>query len=1001
MSKDYKLIMSADQKQKAVSGQRDKIKNKAKYNKATAQAVEYVSELDRYDDLAFTKIPVTAYAKQGRGRYGIEYMPAVHGPDANVVLLDNQMRAAREFLSKLRGFGLLADCVGSGKTFEACIILSELAARGLVKSVLLVVPEQTLSTNWVNVLENKFGLGEGALYVAGDYDSTFRDQQTCVKIARGEDGALRPTRPIIVSTSDFASWSERGEELSKILFDIIIVDEAHNLSMEEGQYAKAMMLLSRLMQIKKEHNKTYCVLLSATPHSGNLDKMFRLWYFIRRRGGNFHDFEEKEDKERTEDYIREKEFYIKSICRGAKTVAEFIRISKQYEIEGAEAKYVPENRAVFMQYLSDICHYDEAKYLQLSEGEKSNLRDEFLSARDNKDIRSDVLNKIANSYHQEVMRSIMIRQPRQGSSGSKRIVKNVYILPVELMPAPYTIEDRGNNITIDYNQLHTDKAITSVDMRGDKRQTSVLDYIKIAIDYERFKRNDELADQYPGILFQKILNIPHGEGQAFYQDDTTREGRLHSALSNDKLFCKKESHGYYWPGFIKSQLPGQDNIVHMVQTTADSVDMAQKVFDVKYEHFIKIVRANQQERMVVFFDYDLPTADVEYAQWNKLFETLQERDPDIASRVVPMPTDMTTKACKDCETYYNEHEDAILLANGALFTEGINLQKGHIAINFQVTCDPLAMDQRIGRVDRLGQDKKVEIYSFASMNKLEGYSLTYFAQMGIIQDTNGDAIIIAGSNNELMAIRCPACGKVELISQEDYISRKKKQELYCNGTEVCRLNNKKGTEMTEINVHEFKCDSCGKEVVRGEGDVGYQCVSTNSTTRGKYVNVSKGGNRTFHCSKLCAIKRCRKFKTGVLAQKCPIVNSVVPLGTMACKALCDSCSLAESGACPEKCRFTWFPFEDIQNCIGCRDSECNPKPHMLEFDEDWVADCPVCKDDPERKGKLRKKEPRTFAAFIRALYNFKADNGSGFCERFAKEAEKTADIRRVLENDKM
>ena len=35
------------------------------------------------------------------------------------------------------------------------------------------------------------------------------------------------------------------------------------------------------MATKKKANSTYCVLLSATPHSGNLEKMFRLWYFIR------------------------------------------------------------------------------------------------------------------------------------------------------------------------------------------------------------------------------------------------------------------------------------------------------------------------------------------------------------------------------------------------------------------------------------------------------------------------------------------------------------------------------------------------------------------------------------------------------------------------------------------------------------------------------------------------------------------------------------------------
>ena len=66
------------------------------------------------------------------------------------------------FLKELRGFGLLADVVGSGKTFEACAILSELAVRGKMQSLLLVVPSQVYDS-WINVLENLFGLGDGVL----------------------------------------------------------------------------------------------------------------------------------------------------------------------------------------------------------------------------------------------------------------------------------------------------------------------------------------------------------------------------------------------------------------------------------------------------------------------------------------------------------------------------------------------------------------------------------------------------------------------------------------------------------------------------------------------------------------------------------------------------------------------------------------------------------------------------------------------------------------------
>ena len=44
-----------------------------------------------------------------------------------------------------------------------------------------------------------------------------------------------------------------------------------------------------------------------------------------------------------------------------------------------------------------------------------------------------------------------------------------------------------------------------------------------------------------------------------------------------------------------------------------------------------------------------------------------------------------------------EKEDAVLIVKDPSFTEGVNLQDSNVIINFQVTPDPLAMDQRIGR----------------------------------------------------------------------------------------------------------------------------------------------------------------------------------------------------------------------------------------------------------------------------------------------------------------
>ena len=284
---------------------RSSISNKKiRFNRKILEANNAVGVLDRYDDFAYLKIDTSKYRHKS-GQYGIVYDETKHEYDE--VIFEHQKQAAKGFLRDLRGFGLLADVVGSGKTYEASIVLSELAARDKIKSMLIIVPDQVLAT-WKDVLEVQFGLGVGVLAEVGPDLSKH-------KIKSNVEGGFRVLEsPVIVKASDFAQWSENSIE--KLLFDVIVYDEAHNLCYDKPEAHYSLYLLSKLMQIKKEAKKTYCILLSATPHSGNLKQMFKLWYFIRCKGGNPQDFIEK--GEHSYEYMEEEKIYEKRICRKCK-----------------------------------------------------------------------------------------------------------------------------------------------------------------------------------------------------------------------------------------------------------------------------------------------------------------------------------------------------------------------------------------------------------------------------------------------------------------------------------------------------------------------------------------------------------------------------------------------------------------------------------------------------------------------------------------------------------
>ena len=57
--------------------------------------------------------------------------------------------------------------------------------------------------------------------------------------------------------------------------------------------------------------------------------------------------------------------------------------------------------------------------------------------------------------------------------------------------------------------------------------------------------------------------------------------------------------------------------------------------------------------------------------------------------------------------------------------------------------------------------------------------------------------------------------------------------------------------------------------------------------------------------------------------------------------------------------------------------------------------CPSC-----GKGTLRPIVARTFATYIRAAWKYEFDGGKAFCDNLLAEANKVADIKAILANDR-
>ncbi len=172
-------------------------------------------------------------------------LPHLHG----IETFRYQVETVRKVLKQFRGRVLLADEVGLGKTIEAGMVLKEYLLRGMVESVLVLVPA-SLVGQWREELETKFDVA-----CATTHDA----------LVRSDPDQFWSQKRLIASMA-LARRSEHAQQLLKRKFDLVVVDEAHHLRVRSSQSYK---LVDGL-------NKRFLLLLSATPVQNELTELYNL-----------------------------------------------------------------------------------------------------------------------------------------------------------------------------------------------------------------------------------------------------------------------------------------------------------------------------------------------------------------------------------------------------------------------------------------------------------------------------------------------------------------------------------------------------------------------------------------------------------------------------------------------------------------------------------------------------------------------------------------------------
>lgn len=856
----------------------------------------------------------------GKRSIGIKLDKNIHRGQSPI--LPYQTEAVKTFLGSFRGIGILADEVGMGKTIEAGMIISELAERKLASSLLIVAAHEDNCRDWERVLDEYFGLN-GMIRI----HSAVEMRDNC------EDGI--PSAPFIMTFDDFCALPK--DALRQYLFDIIAFDEAHNLD-DSDEGTRGMECLRALMVRKKQANKPYCILISGTPHKGNLDSMFPLWYFV--KGGT--------------DYDREKRHYKEFLCNGASTIGEFI---ESFKIKGLKddkgyAGFWHDRRMK-----EELAHPDSNVDV-IMRIKSSSLMDEYLSLPENTSVRNAIRKTTKDAYN-SLIKSFMIRQSRiQTFKAVQKKALNYYFVRTKTgEKAQKVIFNKmvlrgasGNfDFTYDCTDLYAPDAIT---YKG--QQTSLDEFARSVANYD-YRGNEGVKHQIKTqIIFGALDKFASFSGEV--------------ALDEGEKAADKD----YYYRVVRQYSRDIDNRFEII-------DQERSLFEEKCEKLFELLSMPERKdkKAIVFFDYysgDRRDED------EKAYAYYRVKYSDFCKRIIYEPKDDEKAARLFADG--SDGNNKILFASEKL-SESSNFQFCDTAVNFTVCHSPIKMDQRIGRIDRLGQAKDMEIISFAGLNRLEGYLLTFYNKIKLFSGWKDDIILVTGCDNKhALVMKCKECEcSVRSIDVKD------------DDCPICGARHSLAPRKT---ANDFKCPKCDETFVRNQGGKRDSlCYSCNQPLAKKLICAKVHDETYYLCDKACILDHCYRAENADCgAREAYRENNLVNINVLLkiceeCKTpFCDNCSLEYNGL-----GYDIDGFFGGKSCMTCEDAECKYVQNINE---------PLC---PHCGTPMKAVEPSTFDQFVADLWvngerntvnaNSRRDR---FVESFEREINKISDIVATLGN---
>jgi ATP-dependent helicase HepA len=637
--------------------------------------------------------------KAARLLYAYSYEGMTCLANSRLELMPHQVFVAHRIISELDPRFLLADEVGLGKTMEAGLVLKELRARGLAKRVLIVVPA-SLVTQWKGELESKFNEN----FVV--YDS-------------GRAAVLRydyPTKNIwtihdnVICSLQFARNKRHHEEIAGARWDLVIFDEAHHLRRYlEHRPTQRYLRQDGKLVIEREPAETRStqsyrlgealsdktdamLLLTATPLQLSDYEFYSLVELL--NPALFPDYESFES--------------YRPLVREINEIATALEDRKLGRLPFAE-------RA---QLVDQICHIllggiktDSNAQAQVAEFKQK----QFPNSLDSAEERQQAI-KLLRQAHE--LSQIMIRNRKRVVMQGQFTARKAWILPVEM-----THQERD-------------------------AYDSVTEYVQT-----QYARATNIGDRSLGfvmVTFQKLLT---SSTRALAKSLRGRRERLEISLLQTKQPTGRMS---------------PDELEELTETF-ESVREIDELLGVQGRMSAQAVRDEISAINALIVKLEAIKEDSKAVELCKAMDGILKEDPEekvlIFTQFIETQNylkDLLAGKGYKVEVFrggmHREGKDAAVnrfrktsqvMISTESGGEGRNFQFCHVMFNYDLPWNPMKIEQRIGRLDRIGQKKDVYIYNFAMSGTLEARILQVLHErIRIFEETIGGLDPILGESAE-------------------------------------------------------------------------------------------------------------------------------------------------------------------------------------------------------------------------------------------------------------